>query len=872
MKLRAISINNVRRFTFETRVDDIGDGLNVLCKPNEFGKSTLFDAVQALFFKSHGSRDKEVMALQPHAGGAPEVSVEVETENGHFIVSKRWLSKPVASVMQGGRLVAQADAAEIWLAELMGGGRDGGPSGLVWVRQGINELAGGSDKEQKAALNARRDLLSSVTGEVEAVTGGRRMDMAVSRCERELGQYATRGAGRPTGLWRAAQERVESLTKDRDQLAATAAALHDALDDRRRKRKSLAELENPDAAAGRKTRLDMAIDAHKAAESHAVEVESAARKADTARLAATGAQRQLDALRAARTEQTEAAREKARASEAAAAARDLSEKAEAVLANAQAVLEAAKAAEKEAEESRRHAQQGQAARDGAERRNELTDRIERAEAARKTMEEAAAIAKQGPDAKSIRQLEKLAAELATVSAARKASATQLVMNYSTSHNGTVTLDGEALPDRQPVPVLHGAHLEIAGIGRLDVRPGASGFDEGSLEAAERALRKALDACGADDLDAARAAAEARELAERQFAEAKAAFESMAPDGIESLHEVMARIPEIDDQEEGPDLEQAEAILTKAHERRVEEQGRKDAAAERMSNARADLASAESANTAAQDRLCRATTAVEKLGDATEEKLQEELDRTMTALGAAEAIHAEKKRSAPDLSAAEAALKRARSVDEEARAEIGRLRPHIATLDERISRSSGEAIEERLADTNLALESAQIELDRIEHEVKVLQRLKDVLDAARTDARERYFAPVAAELKPLLQLLWPDAELTWRDDTLLPSALVRDGQEERIEILSGGTREQVALMVRLAFARMLAKGGRHAPVILDDALVFTDDDRIERMFDALHRQAGDLQILVFSCRQRAFRDLGGRALHFITLEEEAEDAA
>lgn len=66
-------------------------------------------------------------------------------------------------------------------------------------------------------------------------------------------------------------------------------------------------------------------------------------------------------------------------------------------------------------------------------------------------------------------------------------------------------------------------------------------------------------------------------------------------------------------------------------------------------------------------------------------------------------------------------------------------------------------------------------------------------------------------------------------------------------------------MRLAFARLLAKGGRHAPVILDDVLVFTDDDRIERLFDALHQKAGDLQIIVLSCRQPAFWDLGGKAL-------------
>ena len=79
MKIRAITLNNVRRFTDPAQVTGIGDGINVLSEPNEHGKSTLFDAIQALFFKPFGSRDKEVAALRPHAGGAPEVTIEVET-------------------------------------------------------------------------------------------------------------------------------------------------------------------------------------------------------------------------------------------------------------------------------------------------------------------------------------------------------------------------------------------------------------------------------------------------------------------------------------------------------------------------------------------------------------------------------------------------------------------------------------------------------------------------------------------------------------------------------------------------------------------------------------------------------------------------
>jgi uncharacterized protein YhaN len=47
--------------------------------------------------------------------------------------------------------------------------------------------------------------------------------------------------------------------------------------------------------------------------------------------------------------------------------------------------------------------------------------------------------------------------------------------------------------------------------------------------------------------------------------------------------------------------------------------------------------------------------------------------------------------------------------------------------------------------------------------------------------------------------------------------------------------------------------------LDDALVHSDDDRIEAMFTALHRVAQDQQIIVLTCRQRAFASLGGDRL-------------
>jgi hypothetical protein len=46
------------------------------------------------------------------------------------------------------------------------------------------------------------------------------------------------------------------------------------------------------------------------------------------------------------------------------------------------------------------------------------------------------------------------------------------------------------------------------------------------------------------------------------------------------------------------------------------------------------------------------------------------------------------------------------------------------------------------------------------------------------------------------------------------------------------------------------------------LVFSDDERIARMFDALARGGASQQVVVLTCRMRAFEKLGGHALRII----------
>ncbi|MDZ7829234.1 MAG: hypothetical protein U5K33_07030 [Halofilum sp. (in: g-proteobacteria)] len=112
---------------------------------------------------------------------------------------------------------------------------------------------------------------------------------------------------------------------------------------------------------------------------------------------------------------------------------------------------------------------------------------------------------------------------------------------------------------------------------------------------------------------------------------------------------------------------------------------------------------------------------------------------------------------------------------------------------------------------------------------------------------------------IYRLLFPGADIRI-DENLRITGVVRDaGYEEAFHHLSMGTQEQIAVLVRLAFAEMLVEQGHPATVILDDALVFSDDRRMSRMFDILNMAARNVQVIILTCREQLFEDLGGQPL-------------
>ncbi len=221
------------------------------------------------------------------------------------------------------------------------------------------------------------------------------------------------------------------------------------------------------------------------------------------------------------------------------------------------------------------------------------------------------------------------------------------------------------------------------------------------------------------------------------------------------------------------------------------------------------------------------------------------------------IAAEIKRARPvdSVAAMDARILRyreARRLISEDRAQILR---DIAVLESRIAAEEGMGIEEQLEEAQRTRDDLALECSRFKREIQVLELLRDTLEQAEREAKERYMAPVVKRIVPYLQRLFPGASIDC-DENFQITAMTRGAEQtERFDGLSDGTQEQIAVLTRLAFADMLLDSGHPAMVILDDALAYSDSERMERMFDVLAEASTRMQILVLTCRGGAFYPSG-----------------
>jgi uncharacterized protein YhaN len=85
-----------------------------------------------------------------------------------------------------------------------------------------------------------------------------------------------------------------------------------------------------------------------------------------------------------------------------------------------------------------------------------------------------------------------------------------------------------------------------------------------------------------------------------------------------------------------------------------------------------------------------------------------------------------------------------------------------------------------------------------------------------------------------------------------------GRTVPYESLSGGAKEQLGIVARLAAAALVTEEDG-VPVIIDDALGFTDPDRLAKMGAVFDAVGSDAQVLVLTCSPRRYDGVEGAHL-------------
>ena len=251
-------------------------------------------------------------------------------------------------------------------------------------------------------------------------------------------------------------------------------------------------------------------------------------------------------------------------------------------------------------------------------------------------------------------------------------------------------------------------------------------------------------------------------------------------------------------------------------------------------------------------------------DAADEHLVESLEKARLAF-AAKTRELEAAQQALDAAYPEAVeldVERSQRALTDIRREIESLDRDIRDLKVELAALGQKGLAEEVASVETQHALAVSQLENADRRARALDLLQRTLEDALKSAKQAVARPVTAKLLPYLRQLIPDAAPSV-DEELSLAGIVRAGAAEAFADLSIGTREQLAVLIRLAYADLLSEAGKPVTVILDDALVNSDDDRRERMKAILYQAAKRYQILLLTCHGREYRDTGGA---FLRLEE------
>lgn len=868
MKLRRIALEAFRKFRQPVALEDLDGGLNIIVGPNEAGKSTFVAALRAAFLERYAT-NKPLADLAPWdmPDARPSVTVDF-THDGHaYSLRKQFLHRARCELLiDGGAQRHEGEEAENLLARLLGyefAGRGlsrpehAGVPGLLWIQQGEGQTllaqAGHAGMHVRAAL-------TEVSGELAATDG----DRLFERVAAERAALLDARGGRPKGAYKEAEE---AWARAREQCETLAAAKRQVDDDVDRLARLRAEYERAQREQPWQAMAERAAQARQRLEGIARErqaLEQLQRE-----LAQAGETLALLAEQVGRDQHD---------AEALAQLRNDAQAAQQAMEPARAALERVQAGQGELAAQVAHWRERLAGAQAGAERGDLAEQLARLQAdaqrqqqaLQQAAELAAAVtghqaqsAESAIDADTVARLREQERLLNELRAQQRAMATRL--HHRLLPGKQVELDGVALAGDAQVLITSAARVRIDGVGELEILPGGRDLpallDELRARGAERDAL--LGKLGVPDLAGAEARLAASEQARRDLDMARKALRIHAPDGVPALQaeqaatarrrdQLQARLQALPPAAAGdmPPLAEIQQAL-RAAEQAAEHGARATVAARTELDAQAARAQllqaqwqARQQDYAGEQRSAQRAQRGLRLVEA--RALRDSLARRAKEAGAALAAH-QPELVEQDLQRYE----RSAALEREAQ---HRRHGELLQLQGRLEQAGAQGLGEQLLLAEADLQRLARRRAEYMERAEALDLLWRLLDEHRTAATQRLLEPLARRLQHYLALLFPGAQ--WRlDETLMPVALRRDGLEDGLEALSFGTREQLGVLARLAYADLLAQAGRPALLVLDDALVHADDARRDLIKRALFDAASRHQVLLFTCHAEAWRDMG-----------------
>ncbi len=868
LKIRRISLSNFRKYRDPFALDGLTDGLNVIIEPNETGKSTLLEAMRAAFFIRHNTANRLARSYAPYGEAvAPQIEIGFEAKGEEWAVSKRFL-KSASVEVRGPHGRAQGEDAEAQLQALLGARRDtsqGGDAaahgalGLLWVgqAQALEVTAPGEI--------VRDSVRATPEAEVGTIMGGAAYQRVRPRIDSQFAEYWT-NSGRPTGRQTAARNEHDAAQLAASEAMTRLATLEQGFSDLEAARarlkvldRDLADTTDVEQRRVLVGQLEVArsaaqlLDTRRAEQGRLVDrvraLEDLASRLTTARKAVVDT---ATALSKARDSRSSLVGELVAAQERATTARDLLANARDTRRAAHVALGAARA--RAAERERR------AAIDEARRRHtELVALEAEYEATRQ-------LATAVIPATVIKTLEERERAVDKARAAVDAGATRI--EFAGDLSG-LTIDGSAaeLGDRM---LSRETRIRL-GAAELIIRPPVV------LQGAETVLTNVISDLnaglaehGAASVAAARVRNEAARDAVANLRTLEARIAGITPAvtllGIEAgapaLKLFIAGLQEGAEGEgssEGPDVEALTIAAGEADTALARAEGVDAVASDQLRELEARNAplmvqeagaERDALNAAAQLAALEAKPEVASLEGGLRDVRQQEAAALIN-------LHdAERAATAHDVATIERQIGLLDKRVEVARAQRTELEKVIAGLEARIEAEGGKGLADRAAVAREEADAAAANLARVTQEADTLKLLRDTLENARVETSRTFVGPVARRARRYIERLLPGADPGFGDDLGLAS-IARGGLGESCSDLSRGTQEQLAILTRLAFADMLLEQGVPVSLILDDPLVYSDDTRLDLITEILTEAATRMQVILLTCRDRAFRHLGNR---------------